>query len=60
MKFNLYSWSDSSYPKGSKSITKTQVCSCRTIPSLFLYHYFFLKYTRGKIDVGKKKLLTWL
>ena len=39
MKFNPYSWSDSSSPKGSKSITKTQVFLHRTIPSLFP-HYF--------------------
>ena len=58
MKFNPYSWSDSSSPKGRKSITKTKVCLCRTIPSLFLY--YFHKYRRGKIGLGKKKLLTWL
>ena len=58
MKFNPYSWSDSSSPKGSTSVTKTKVCLCRTIPSLFLY--YFHKYRRGKIGLGKKKLLTWL
>ena len=58
MKFNPYSWLDSSSPKGSMSITKTKVCLWRTIPSLFLY--YFHKYRRGKIGLGKKKLLTWL
>ena len=58
MKFNPNSWLDSSSPKGSKFITKTKVCLCRTIPSLFLYN--FHKYRRGKIGLGKKKLLTWL
>ena len=44
MKFNPNSWLDSSSPKGSKFITKTKVCLCRTIPSLFLYN--FHKYRR--------------
>ena len=47
MKFNPYSWSDSSSPKGSKSITKTQVCLHRTIP-IIVSPLFLPKYTRGK------------
>ena len=54
MKFNPYSWSDSSSPKESKSITKTQVCLCRTISSLFLY--YFSQIYQGKNRFGGKEI----
>ena len=49
MKFNPYSWLDSSSPKGSKSITKKKVCLCRTIPSLF--PYYFCQNIRGEKEI---------
>ena len=53
MKFNPYSWSDSSSPRGSKSIIRHK------FDYIGPFHHCF-PIIFAKIYEGKKKLLTWL